>query len=66
MTIACEDRAAVRASRDRLLRELEELDRLGEWNAAISLDTTIENLSARLGEPTDHRFAALLQRWCTN
>src|SRR3546814_16116181 len=44
------DAAAVRAARDRLLRELDELDRLGERMAAVELNSAIEILNQRLGE----------------
>lgn len=45
--------AAIRAIRDRLLAELAELDRLGEDIATIELNSAIEILNKRLGEPTD-------------
>jgi hypothetical protein len=56
------DVAAVRAVRDRLLRELDELDGLGERIAAIELNSAIEILNVRLGEPTDPTRLADLQR----
>ena len=56
----------VRALRDRLQGELDKLDRLGLWDAALSLDAAIESLSASLGEPTDHRYEALLKRCYMN
>lgn len=61
------DAAAVRAVRDRLLRELDELDRLGERMAAIELNSAIEMLNERLGEPTDpERLSALQRRYFSN
>jgi len=61
------DAAAVRAARDRLLRELDELDRLGERMAAIELNSAVETLNERLGEPTDPvRLADLQRRYFSN
>ncbi len=61
------DAAAVRAARDRLLRELDQLDELGERMAAIELNSAIEILNARLGEPTDPaRLAELQRRYFSN
>lgn len=48
-----ENEAELRAVRDRLLADLAELDRLGEGTAAIELNSAIEILNKRLGEPTD-------------
>lgn len=45
--------AKLRAVRDRLLADLAELDRLGEDTATIELNSAIEILNKRLGEPTD-------------
>ncbi|MGV1681614.1 hypothetical protein [Sphingopyxis sp. NJF-3] len=41
---------AVRDIRDRLMIELERLDALGEFVAAIELDTAIRILNRRLGD----------------
>lgn len=61
------DAAAVREVRDQLLRELDELDRLGERMAAIELNSAIEILNARLGEPSDPaRLAELQRRYFSN
>jgi hypothetical protein len=53
---------AVRAVRDRLLTELAELDRLGERMAAIELNSALEVLNDRLGEPTSDTDIQKLQR----
>lgn len=41
---------AVRDIRDRLMIELERLDALGEFVAAVELDTAIRILNRRLGD----------------
>lgn len=41
---------AVRGIRDRLMIELERLDALGEFLAAVELDTAIRILNRRLGD----------------
>jgi hypothetical protein len=61
------DPIAVRAVRDRLKVELEELDRLGESMAAIELNAAIEALNKRLGEETSAiDIAKLKQRHFRN
>ncbi|WP_447759841.1 hypothetical protein [Sphingopyxis panaciterrae] len=50
MTKPVMDVAAVRAIRDRMRSDLEELDLLGEQMAAIELNSAIEILNSRLGE----------------
>lgn len=57
-----QDDDAVRASRDRLVRELAELDRLGERMAAIEINSAIEILNDRLGDGPDPDEAANLER----
>lgn len=46
------NRAEIAQIRDRLLAELEFLDGLGEWRAAVELNSAIEILTGRLGEET--------------
>jgi hypothetical protein len=61
------DPNAVRAARDRLKKELAELDRLGENMAAIDLNAAIETLNSRLGEETSaSEIAKLKQRHFRN
>lgn len=61
------DAAEVRAIRDRLRVEMTHLDRLGEKTAAIELNSAIEILNDRLGEPTSpEEFSRLLSRHADN
>ena len=62
MTKLLKDAAAVRAIRDRLRSELDQLDQLGEQMAAIELNSAIEILNSRLGEEADADEAERLLR----
>lgn len=53
---------AIRAVRDVLVEQLGVLDRLGERQAAIELNSAIEILNERLGEQTSPEEIARLQR----
>lgn len=53
---------AMRAVRDELREQLAILDRLGEATAAIELNSAIELLNARIGEPTSEEETMQLQR----
>jgi hypothetical protein len=56
------DDNALRATRDRLVCALAELDRLGERAAAIEINSAIEILNDRLGDAPDPGAAANLER----
>jgi len=53
---------ALRQVRDILRAQLETLDGLGEDESAIEINSAIEILNARLGEPTSAEDIAALQR----
>lgn len=53
---------ALRHVRDILRAQLEILDGLGEDESAIEINSAIEILNARLGEPTSAEDIAALQR----
>ncbi len=53
---------ALRVVRDRLREQLAILDRHGEVTAAIELNSAIELLNARVGEPTSEEETMRLQR----
>ncbi|MBJ7438918.1 MAG: hypothetical protein JHD35_07835 [Sphingopyxis sp.] len=52
---------ALRVVRDRLREQLAILDRHGEVTAAIELNSAIELLNARVGEPTSDEETMRLQ-----
>lgn len=61
MVVIATNEAEFRAIRDSLREHLFHLDALGEPLVAIELNSAIERLNQRLGDPTPHQDIAALE-----